>query len=117
MGRDVWSLLPTFWASRVNLKAGSGPQSLAHLSLNSFMDGGPTASQLTKPCMLCRLSFAEEGDVFLLSRAKPEHKRTPYKQRQVLNSLNNLLHVICPDLLINVCEALGGLNALQPLFT
>lgn len=77
---------------------------------------GPTL--LTKPQIPCRLSVAEGRRlIVLLSRAKPGHKLALCKQRQALNSLDNLLQIICPALLINVCEALGGLNALEPSFT
>lgn len=73
---------------------------------------------LTKPQIPCRRSAAEERRLtFLLSRAKPGHKLALCKQRQALNSLDNLLQIICPALLINVCEALGRLNALELSFT
>lgn len=88
---------------------------LAHVYRGNI--GVEEPALLTKPQMPCRLSVAEEGRlIFLLSGAKPGHKLALCKQRQALNSLDNLLQIICPALLINVCEALGGLNALEPSF-
>lgn len=90
---------------------------LAHLYReNTWMEAVCPPHQT--PNSVCMLSTAEERRViFLLSRAKPGHKLALCKQRQALNSLDNLLQIICPALLINVCEALGGLNALEPSFT
>lgn len=71
---------------------------------NTWMEG---SALLTKPKIICRLSISEERRIiFLLSRAKAGHKLALCKQRQVLNSLDNLLQIICTALLINTMNYL-----------
>lgn len=73
---------------------------------NTLVEG---SALLTKPKITCRLSISEERRIiFLLSRAKAGHKLTLCKQRQALNSLDNLLQIICPALLINAVKHLEG---------
>lgn len=73
---------------------------------NTWVEG---SALLPKPKITCRLSISEERRIiFLLSRAKPGHKLALCKQRQALNSLDNLLQIICPALLINAVKHLEG---------
>lgn len=73
---------------------------------NTWMEGSAIP---TKPKITCRLSISEERRIiFLLSRAKAGHKLARCKQRQALNSLDNLLQIICPALLINAVKHLEG---------
>lgn len=73
---------------------------------NTWVEG---SALLTKPKITHRPSISEERRIiFLLSRAKAGHKLALCKQRQALYSLDNLLQIICPALLINAAKHLEG---------
>lgn len=73
---------------------------------NTWVEG---SALLTKPKITRRPSISEERRIiFLLSRAKAGHKLALCKQRQALYSLDNLLQIICPALLINAAKHLEG---------
>lgn len=73
---------------------------------NTWVEG---SALLTKPKITRRPSISEERRIiFLLSRAKAGHKLALCKQRQALYSLDNLLQIICPALLINAVKHLEG---------